>query len=188
MNNDYKNLNYLVVGCGGLGCYIVEGLLRLDVKKIVVCDPDVFSISNLNRQLYSTIDNIGKLKVEIANNRANDLGYKGEFIAYPSLFDEKMLEGIDVVFDALDNINDKLKLEDYCGERNIPMIHGGVEGNVYEVGVCLPNHNLLHNVYKDAEDITDKKTNVITVQMCASKQLALITKELKEYFEMEEII
>ena len=188
MNNDYENKNYLVVGCGGLGCYIVEGLLRLGVNKIVVCDPDTFSKSNLNRQLYSSINTIGKLKVEVASIRAKDLGYKGEFVAYSSLFDEKMLEGIDVVFDALDSIKDRLILEDYCSNHNIPLIHGAVEGNAYEVGVCMPGKNLLHNIYKDVEDTKDKYTNVITVQMCAAKQLALITKKLEEYFETEEII
>lgn len=188
MNNDYKSLNYLVVGCGGLGCYIVEGLLRLGVNKIVVCDPDTFSTSNLNRQLYSSIDNIGKLKVEVASSRAKQLGYKGEFVAYPSLFNEKMLEGIDVVFDALDSIKDRLILEDICSEYNIPIIHGAVEGNAYEVGVCMPGKNMLHNIYKDIEDTDIKQTNVITVQMCAAKQLALITKKLEEYFESDEIV
>lgn len=187
MNKQYIDRSYLVVGCGGLGCYIVEGLIRLNVKKIVVCDPDIFSESNLNRQLYSSINTIGKSKVEVAKNRAKELGYQGEFVAYPSLFDVSMLEGIDVVFDGLDSIKDRLLLEDYCNNYNVTLIHGAVEGNAYQVGVCLPGKNLLHEVYKDAEDVVDKKTNVITVMMCASKQLALITLDLKEYFETEEI-
>lgn len=187
MLNDYKNKTYLVVGCGGLGCYIVEGLLRLNVKKIVVCDPDVFSESNLNRQLYALKTTIGEYKVIVASIRAKQLGYEGEFVAYPKLFDESMLEGIDVVFDALDSISDRLKLEDYCAEKNIPMIHGAVEGNYYQVGVCLPNSKMLHNIYKEAQDVSDKKTNVITVQICAAKQLSLITKPLIEFFEIDEI-
>ncbi|MDO5331644.1 MAG: ThiF family adenylyltransferase [Bacillota bacterium] len=182
------NRSFLVAGCGGLGCYIVEGLLRLNVKKIVVCDPDIFSQSNLNRQLYSLPTNIGEYKVEIARKRAEDLNYQGEFLAYPSLFEKKMLEGIDVVFDALDNIEDRLKLEDYCSEKEIPLIHGAVEGNIYEAGVCLPHKNLLHNIYKDARDISVKETNVITVQTCAAKQLALAMSDLEESFIMEEIL
>lgn len=188
MDNDYKNKSYLVVGCGGLGCYLIEGLLRLNVKKIVVCDPDVFSISNLNRQLYSSLDTIGKLKVEIAKQRAIVLGYKGEFIAYPTLFDVNMLEGIDVVFDALDNINDRLLLEDYCSEKNIPIIHGAVEDDIYQVGVCLPHKNLLHSIYHEAVDTKQKQTNVVTVQMCATKQLSLAMKKLEEFFEIEKLL
>lgn len=187
MNNDYKNRNYFVVGCGGLGCYLIEGLLRLDVKKIVVCDPDVFSISNLNRQLYSSINNIGKLKVEVASNRAKELGYKGEFVAYPSLFDEKMLEDIDVVFDALDNISDRLILEDFCSKYNIPIIHGAVEDDMYQVGVCMPHKNLLHTIYQEAVDTKEKHTNVVTIQTCAAKQLSLAMKNIEEFFEIEKI-
>lgn len=184
---NYLERNYLVVGCGGLGCYLVEGLLRLNVNKIAVCDPDRFSISNLNRQLYSSLNNIGKYKVDVAKKRALDLNYQGEFVVYSRVFDESMLEGVDIVLDGLDSIKDRLLLEDCCSKYNIPIIHGAVEGNVYQVGVCLPNSNLLHNIYKDAVDIDNKKTNVVTIQMCASKQLSLIMKDLEEFFIIQEI-
>lgn len=188
MNNDYINRNYLVVGCGGLGCYLVEGLLRLGVKKIVVCDPDCFSSSNLNRQLYSLANNLDEKKVDVAKKRAMDLNYRGEFVAYPTLFNETMLQGIDIVFDALDNISDRLILEDICCKHNIPIIHGAVEGDMYQVGVCMPHKNLLHNIYKEAIDTKQKHTNVVTVQMCAAKQLSLAMKNIEEYFEIEKIL
>ena len=187
MNNNYTDKSYLVVGCGGLGCYLVEGLLRLGVRKITVCDPDVFSESNLNRQLYSTKENLGEFKVKVAESKAKKLGYKGEFTAYPTLFEDKMLEGTDIVFDALDNIADRLKLEDCCASKNIPIIHGAVEGNIYQIGICLPGKNLLHRIYEGAKDTKKKQTNVITVQMCTAKQLSLITGEFVEYYEMEDI-
>lgn len=187
MNNLITNRNFLVVGCGGLGCYIVEGLLRLNVKKIVVCDHDTFDVSNLNRQLYSSIDTIGKFKVDIAKERAIKLNYKGEFVSYNTKFNETMLDNIDVVIDALDNIKDRLLLEDLCNKHNIPLVHGAVEGNTYQVGVSMPGSNLLHNIYKNIKENDDKQTNVITVQMCASKQLALSTSKLNDYFEAADI-
>lgn len=183
MSDIITNRNYLVVGCGGLGCYIVEGLLRLNVNKIVVCDPDKFDESNLNRQLYSSLNTIGEFKTKVAQDRAKEIGYKGEFVGYNTLFDTYMLNGIDVVIDALDSIKDRLTLEDLCSKANIPLVHGAVEENSYQVGVSMPNSNLLHNIYKDIKEPENKNTNVITVQMCAAKQLALATCELKNYFE-----
>lgn len=187
MSEFKTNRSFLVVGCGGLGCYLVEGLLRLNVKKIVVCDPDVFSDSNLNRQLYSAIENIGKYKTDVANLRAKQLNYQGDFVSYNTLFREEMLEGIDVVLDGLDNIKDRLELENLCHKHNIPLIHGAVEGNSYQVGISMPSDNLLHNIYKEAKEPNDKKTNVITVQMCAAKQLSLAVGDFKPYFEVCDI-
>ena len=43
-----------VAGCGGLGCYLVEMLLRLGVGSIRAADGDTFETSNLNRQLFSS--------------------------------------------------------------------------------------------------------------------------------------
>lgn len=182
---DKKQLNktFLVAGCGGLGCFIVEGLLRLGVKKIIVCDPDAFSKSNLNRQLYSLPSNIGKYKVDVAKKRAKALEYKGIFVAYKTRFNKDMLVGVDVVIDALDNIKSRLELEDACEEYGITLIHGAVEEDTYQVGICPPGSKLLHNIYKDIKEPKKKKTNVITVEACAAKELALAFNETEEYFE-----
>ena len=53
-----------VVGCGGLGGYVVEELARLGVCRLKAIDPDVFEEHNLNRQLMSTIAALGQPKVE----------------------------------------------------------------------------------------------------------------------------
>ena len=188
MNDINLDRSFLVVGCGGLGCNIVEGLIRLGAAQITVCDPDVFSKSNLNRQLYSSPKNIGKRKVEIAAQRAEELEYPGKFIAIPSAFEASMLEGIDVVIDALDNIKTRLLLEDLCAENNLPLIHGAVEGNVYQVGVSMPGSGLLHRIYQGAEEPAEKHTNVITVTACAAAELALAVQNPRNFFEMYEIL
>lgn len=187
MNNYQTNKNFLVVGCGGLGCYIIEGLLRMNVKSIKVCDPDVFSTSNLNRQLYSLPKNINEYKVDVASQRAKDLNYQNEFITYKECFNESMLENVDVVIDALDNIESRLLLEDACSKHKLPLIHGAVENNTYQVGVIMPYSNVLHSIYKDINEPKDKSTNVVTVLTCASKQLHLALSEIEEYFEINEL-
>src|SRR5512136_1109406 len=53
-----------VIGCGGLGGYVIEELARLGVGRITAIDPDVFEEHNLNRQLFSSPENLGKPKVE----------------------------------------------------------------------------------------------------------------------------
>ena len=46
-----QNKRVAVVGCGGIGGYLIELLSRLGVGYIKAIDPDVFDESNLNRQL-----------------------------------------------------------------------------------------------------------------------------------------
>ena len=59
-----------VAGCGGLGGYLIEMLLRLGVGAIRAADGDVFEASNLNRQLLSSTRNLGRSKAAAAANRA----------------------------------------------------------------------------------------------------------------------
>ena len=66
-----KNLEQLrystvvVFGCGGVGSFVVEGLVRAGIGNLVLFDPDIISITNLNRQIMATVQTIGESKVQI---------------------------------------------------------------------------------------------------------------------------
>ena len=62
--NKIRNLNILVLGVGGVGGYSIETLVRSGVENITLVDYDTIDITNLNRQLISNNNNIGKYKVE----------------------------------------------------------------------------------------------------------------------------
>ena len=66
----YKLLNQsiAIIGLGGQGGYIADGLARLGIKRLVVFDPDKFEESSLNRQLYCNKDTIGLFKAEQTAN------------------------------------------------------------------------------------------------------------------------
>lgn len=165
-----------VAGCGGLGCYVVENLIRLKVGKIIVCDGDVFSTSNLNRQLYSNPNNIGQLKVECAKSRALELGFAGDFIAVPNFLDadnaESLIQGVDIVIDALDNTAARFILEDTCGKLNIPLIHGAVGTWNYQIAVVMPGSKLLRNLYEGKLEKNSVETFAFTVEACSAAQTA----------------
>ena len=50
----------IVYGIGGVGSFVVEGLVRAGIENIILVDNDVISPSNINRQIHATISNIGK--------------------------------------------------------------------------------------------------------------------------------
>ncbi|MDW2003752.1 ThiF family adenylyltransferase, partial [Vibrio sp. 2304] len=68
-NESLKNFKICVVGCGGIGGYVIEMLGRLGIGYITVIDGDVFEETNLNRQILSNSQTIGKSKAQTARER-----------------------------------------------------------------------------------------------------------------------
>lgn len=141
-----------VIGCGGLGGYIVEELARLGVGRIVVIDPDVFEEHNLNRQLFSTPANLGKAKVEAAAKRICEINPAVTLLPVQTAFSREngtvLLEGCQIAVDALDSIQVRLELADVSTAMNIPLVHGAIAGWFGHVTTQLPGDNSLKTIYR----------------------------------------
>ena len=120
-----SKINVLIVGIGGVGGTALEALVRSGIKNITIIDKDVFSESNLNRQILSTRDSIGLYKVDVGINRCKsinpDVNIKGLKI---NLDEENINElgNFDYIIDACDDINAKLALMQYANKNNINLI------------------------------------------------------------------
>lgn len=121
-----------VIGCGGLGGYLLEELARLGVGSIVAVDPDCFEEHNLNRQLLSRIDNLGEPKVTAAALRVAQINPAVDLVPRQERFGEDngrdILAGATVAVDALDNLTSRLQLAATCSKMGIPMVHGAIAG------------------------------------------------------------
>ncbi len=144
-----------VIGCGGLGGYIVEELARLGVGRIVVIDPDVFEEHNLNRQLFSSPANLGKAKVEAAVERIAGINPAVTLVPVQSAFSPVngagLLDGCHVAVDALDSIQVRLELAEVCTAVNIPLVHGAIAGWFGHVVTQFPGDNSLQTIYRSWE-------------------------------------
>lgn len=145
-----------VIGSGGLGGYILEMLARVGVGKLTCVDGDVFDESNLNRQLFSTVDNVGKVKVWEANKRLAavnpDVAVHAvhQLMAQENVYD--LIGEADLVVDALDSIGARMILQDACEKLKIPLVHGAIAGWYGQVSTILPGDCTLNKIYKDAGD------------------------------------
>jgi len=153
---DMKRLNeskVCVVGCGGLGGYIIEMLARIGVGYITAIDGDVFDESNLNRQLLSNIKNIGSSKAEEAKKRIELVNPDVTINPITTKIDQAnanaLLEGHNVVVDALDNINSRRVIQEYSSKLNIPMVHGAIAGFYGQVTTIYPGDNTLDILYSN---------------------------------------
>ncbi len=140
-----------VIGCGGLGGYVIEELARLGVGSISAWDYDCFEEHNLNRQLLVQIDSIGQSKVEIAAARVEAINpvvqFRGISHKFEGIDAGEFLTGTQVVIDALDNISSRLKLADVCRELNIPLVHGAVSAWYGQVSTQFPGETTLEQIY-----------------------------------------
>lgn len=140
-----------VVGCGGLGGYILEELARLGVGNILAIDPDVFEEHNLNRQLLATIDNLEKSKVEAAVQRIKEINpavlVSPQQVTLSKVNGNALLKGADIVVDAIDNISGRLELAEVCSDLDIPLVHGAIAGWFGQVVTVYPGENTLQKLY-----------------------------------------
>jgi len=146
-----ENSKVCIVGCGGLGGYVLELIARVGIQEITVVDGDVFDESNLNRQLLSMPDNLGEVKVLEAKKRISRLNPKAEITAVHDYLGPhnagKIIDGMDIVIDALDNIPIRLVLQQACEEKNIPLVHGAIAGWYGQVTTVMPGDWTLNRVY-----------------------------------------
>ena len=175
-----------IIGCGGLGGYIVEELSRLGVGHLVVVDPDVFEEHNLNRQLFSSTKTLGLPKVEAAEKRISQINpavtVTTSKVAFNSSNAGQILQGAQVAVDALDSIKTRLQLSGACKQLEIPLIHGAISGWYGQVAVQYPGEDVLEKIYGGAT--ADKGIEVqmgnpaFTPAVIASLQVAEVCKTI----------
>lgn len=132
--NKIKNTTVLLVGVGGVGGFALEGLVRSGVGKIIIIDYDNVDASNLNRQIITNINNIGKLKVDVAEEHAQNINKNIEIIKINKKLDKENAKDIfnykfDYVIDACDTIPVKCELIKLSLEKNITIVSSMGTGN-----------------------------------------------------------
>jgi len=135
-----RNAKVCVVGVGGLGNPITTRLVAMGVGKLRIVDRDIIELSNLHRQTMFDESDIGQVKVEIAAKKLQKLNSDVVIEALPISVNDytalDVIEGCDVVIDALDSVNARYSLNKACVKNNIPFVTGaavGVSGQVFTV-------------------------------------------------------
>ncbi|MBR1456787.1 MAG: HesA/MoeB/ThiF family protein [Oscillospiraceae bacterium] len=171
-----------VAGCGGLGGYLIEMLLRLGIGTIRAADGDAFEASNLNRQLLSSPSSLGRSKVEAAAMRAALVNPDVRFVPIPAFVTEEnaaeLIRDCSVVLDALDNIHARRILARACAQARIPLVHGAICGWSAQAAVVMPGDDLIDRIYPDGVSITSKASLSFTPPFCAALQVALCARLL----------
>ena len=120
----------LIIGAGGLGAPTLFYLTASGVGEIGIVDFDTVSLSNLQRQVLYRVEDIGKLKVDSAQSRLNDLNPDTKVITYPVKLSEKNAQKIfknyDLVLDGSDNYATRYLVNRYCVNMCKPLLFGAI--------------------------------------------------------------
>jgi molybdopterin/thiamine biosynthesis adenylyltransferase len=144
-----------VIGLGGLGGYICEGLARMGVGRMVLVDGDVFCDHNLNRQVLSHEGNLGQPKAPVAGERVRQINGAIEVEQHPYLATREnlpqLLSDVDVVVDALDRLPSRLMLQEVAAQAGVPMVHGAIAGWMGQVMTIFPGDVGLRALYGEGD-------------------------------------
>ena len=176
--NKLKNSKVAIFGLGGVGSFVLEGLVRAGIGEFILVDNDVVSESNLNRQLIATHKSIGKPKVEVAKERILEINPNAKVETFQEFFmpdtKTKILdEKISYIIDAIDTVTAKIELVLKANELNIPIIS------------CMGTGNKLDPTKFEIEDLY--KTSVCPLAKVMRKELkSRGIKKLKVVYSKEE--
>ncbi len=123
-----QRANVLLLGLGGVGGYVLEALVRTGVGHLTLCDFDVVSPSNSNRQILANRENVGLKKAEVAKKRALAINPNVQITLWQEKVTEESAKDLinsapfDFIIDAIDDVRAKLAVIESAVFQNIPIV------------------------------------------------------------------
>ena len=178
-----NNKKVLVLGCGGVGGYVIESLARSNIGTLIIVDYDKVEESNINRQIIALNSTIGKNKVDVLEERIKDINPNCKIIKINSFINKDNISilfdnNVDYLVDACDTMEVKKCIIKECIKRNIPFISSMGTGNKLD-----PSKLEIVDIRKTINDplarilrkyIKDEKINK-KVMVLSSKELPVKT-------------
>jgi len=153
-----------IIGAGGLGGTVLELLARMGIGKLIIADKDLIVDSNLNRQILSTETNLEQNKAEVAVRRVKEINSSIEITGHSIFINldnvEKIIEGAEIVVDALDNLPSRFVLQKACQDLRIPLVHGAIAGFNGQLTTIFPEDKGLELIYGSNKDLPEHGSEV----------------------------
>ena len=155
----------LVVGAGGLGCPVIEFLVRAGIGKIGIVDNDIVSLSNLHRQGLYQISDLNKHKVEVVKKKVKLINPNSKIKIYKLRLNnsniKKIITDYDFIVDGSDNFKTKFLLNDFCFKFKKTLVMGAIskfDGHIFTFNFKNKNMPCLRCFFQENE-ISDDLIN-----------------------------
>lgn len=166
----------LLIGAGGIGCPAIQYLAAAGVGTISVVDDDVVSLSNLQRQVLYSAEQIGEAKVDAAHAAVTRLNPDVQFHAVKQRIGAdtpvEILNGVDVVIDGSDNFTTRLIVNDLCLTAKVPLVSAAIGQFHGQIGTFTghqhdrPCYRCFVGDAHDPDDCDDCATQGVLGAMC----------------------
>jgi len=147
-----RNTPVVVMGSGGLGGTIIEQLVRTGFENITIIDQDVFDETNLNRQVRSNLDTIGKSKVKTTKEAAEKINPNVNITDYDLTIDSsnisEVLKGNKILIDAVDNVYTRVLISREAKKQGITFVHSAVDKTTGQLSVFEPDSKSYEELFK----------------------------------------
>jgi len=131
----------LIAGVGGLGCSVSMLLAAAGIGTLLLCDHDTVSISNLNRQLLYTEQDLGMNKAVTAAKKLKEFNPDTVYLPIKHPFSEEALKALPrptIIMDCLDNLEARVDLIRYANLHGIPLVHAAVQELSGQISSFIP--------------------------------------------------
>lgn len=176
-----------IFGIGGVGSYVVEGLVRAGVENFVLIDNDKVCLTNLNRQIIATTKTIGQYKVDVMKQRILEINPNAKVETYqefymPNSNSNIINESLTYVVDCVDTVTAKIEIIINSKKLNIPVISSMGTGNkldplkfeitdIYKTTIC-PLAKVMRKELR--------KRNIDSLKVLYSKEEPIRTEAIEE--------
>lgn len=124
------NASVLIIGAGGLGAPAALYLAAAGVGTIGIVDADEVDLSNLQRQVIHTTNDVGKAKVKSAAETMEAINPDVTVKTYCTFVDSSnimdLIKDYDFIIDGTDNFPAKFLINDACVMAEKPFSHAGI--------------------------------------------------------------
>jgi len=145
-----QNLKVCIIGCGGVGTQIIEGLARFGVKQITAVDKDVIDETDLNRLIHSNIKTIGESKASVMKRFLDNINDRINIntltLDYTDQNGLKIIKNHDVVIDATGDLSVKRLIASHASQLGIPMVYSYYQNFTGYIAWIEPRSNSLEQI------------------------------------------
>lgn len=169
LQSEINKFKLFIVGSGAIGCEHLKNFSMMGISDITITDLDTIEKSNLNRQFLFRNSDIGKYKSQVAAEKAMKMNPKVNILAKlnkvgietENIFNNKFYKNIDMIVNALDNVNARNYMDQQAINYNLPLLESGTLGLKGNVQVVIPG---LTESYQSSTDQVEESIPICTLK------------------------
>ena len=178
----------VVFGVGGVGGALVQMLVRSGICNLGIVDFDIIDVTNINRQVVASVNNVGKLKVDEFEKQIKDINPEANIQKFPIKLDKNTITDIDFsqydyIVDCIDDVSAKKMLIKKAKELKIPILCAMGAGNRYKE---IPQFEIA-DISKTSYDRLAKAIRKFCVEERIGKLQVCYTKQKPLQFDCKTI-